>query len=514
MRLDGGVRGLCFGPAPLVWLLPLTMIANPHSAAVPDDAPSTALTIYSTARPGAISPEQYLGTAHAGRVPGVGIVKDERMIGLSKGVGVVRFTDVAAQIDPTTVSFESLTDPSGTRVREQSFQFDLVSADKLLERFVDQQITVERLRGHEVDAFTGTLLSTSGSLVLRGSDGRLRSLREFANIIYPELPGGLITRPTLVWDIDSARGGTQRVRVNYETKGLTWWADYNLVFRPGEDANSGLLDVGAWVSLLNQSGASYDNARLKLIAGDVHRAPAPGRPAYEDVPRLAAARAPEFEEKEFFEYHLYTLTRETTIPDNSTKQIELFEAAHGVPASKILLYDGAARFRGVFSEPMVDRGFGTQSSRKVDIYLRFENSRETGLGIPLPSGRIRVSQLDAADSSLEFIGEDVIDHTPRDESVLIRLGSAFDVVGERTQAGFRLEAPRRWMAETIEIKLRNHKSEPVEVLVVERLYRWSNWKLTEKTHDYEQIDARVIHFSLHVEPNEEQTIRYTVEYRW
>ena len=338
---------------------------------------------------------------------------------------------------------------------------------------------------------------------------------------FPQLPGGLITKPTLVWDVFTQRPGVHRTRVTYETKAMTWWADYNVIFAEGADANKGLLDVGAWVTIINQSGASYPNAKLKLIAGDVHRAPQPTALQYRRE-RMAVAQARMagdaggFQEKAFFEYHLYTLGRPTTLPDNSTKQIELFPTAKQVPCEKVLVYYGLGRgFRSYsFGSPMMDRNFGNQSNKKVDIYLRFKNEKEAGMGMPLPSGRVRVSKLDPADDTLEFIGEDTIDHTPKDEEVLIKLGSAFDVVGERKQVDFAVDTRRNWMDEKFEIKIRNHKDEAVKVIVKENLFRWLNWQITDASHRYEKVDARTIHFPVRIEKDGEVVITYTVHYSW
>ena len=487
---------------------------------------STALTIYSTAGPGGIPPEvyqpgmlsQYTRAQYRQVIPGYAIIKQEREFTLDAGRSRVRFTDVASQIDPTTVSFASLTDPDGTHVLEQNYEFDLVSTEKLMRRFLDAEITVEQTHGDSISTFTGTLLSTSGGLILRGDDGGVQVINGYSNVQFPELPGGLITKPTLVWDILTNKPGPHQTRVTYETKAITWWADYNIVYAEGENANRGLLDIGAWVSIINQSGATYPEARLKLIAGDVHRAPTPA-PMYRAKGRamdyaLAEAGVGGFEEKAFFEYHLYTLGRPTTLPDNSTKQIELFPAARNVPCEKILVYYGLGSRYPLYGSPMIDRNFGVQSNKKVDIYLRFKNEEEIGMGMPLPSGRIRVSQLDPADNTLEFIGEDKIDHTPKDEEVLIKLGSAFDVVGERKQIDFSVDNRRDWMEEVLEIKIRNHKDEPVKVLVKENLYRWTNWKITSQTHDYEKVDSRTIHFPVTVEKDGEVTVRYTVHYSW
>lgn len=488
-------------------------ISTSAAGAEPD---ANALTIYSTARPGSVSPELYRYGGRGQAVPGYAVVRHERDLDLTRGRNTVRFSDVAALIDPTTVAFESLTDPNGTSVVEQNFQFDLVSNEKLLQKYIDRTITVDQIRGNGVESFSGTLLSTAGALVLRRPDGSIQTLPHNAGVKLPELPGGLITRPTLVWDIAAGRGGAHKTRVSYQTTGITWWADYNVTYAEGARANLCKLDIGAWVSILNQSGAGYPEAKLKLIAGDVQRAQPPGRA----VPEALAARSMAMEdkvagfaEKAFFEYHLYTLGRATTLPDNSTKQIELFATARDVPCEKSLVYYGATgRYFG--GGPMTDRNFGIQSNKKVDVYLGFKNAQESNMGMPLPSGRIRVSKLDDADKTLEFIGEDVIDHTPKNEKILIKLGSAFDVVGERRQVNFSVDTSRKTMTEEIEIKLRNQKTESVTVIVKENLYRWTNWQITAKNHDFQKQDARTIHFPVKIAAGGEAVVRYTVQYTW
>lgn len=490
-----------------------------HGAYAADEA--TAITIYSSAQPGGIPAEYYRpvpgqGVPNAMSVPGYALVRDEREMNIRQGRSQVSFTDVAALIDPTTVTFTSLSDPA-TRVLEQNFQFDLVSTQKLLLKFIDREITVDKSVGNTLVPVTGTLLSASDSIVLRGKDGSIYSLPNYSSVKFPELPGGLNTRPTLVWDVQSARGGAHKTRVTYQTGGVTWWADYNLIFNEGADANSGLLDLSAWVSIINQSGATYDNARLKLIAGDVNRV----APVMQDMKLRrammaeAAVAAPDvgFMQKEFFEFHLYTLGRPTTLPNNSTKQIELFDQAKQIPAKKILHYYGATQpYYG--GGPFTDRDIGVPMNKKVDVYLEFKNDKAVGLGVPLPAGRLRVSQLDRADNSLEFIGEDKIDHTPKDEQVRVKLGSAFDVVGERRQVDFTVDTKARWMEEEIEVKLRNHKKQPVEVQIKENVYRWSSWKVLTKTHNFVKEDARTIYFPVKVPSDGETVVRYRVRYTW
>jgi hypothetical protein len=496
--------------------LPLLAALLPAAALAQDSGGGNALTIYSSARPGALSPEFYRGGGNGQSVPGYAVVRQQRPLQLERGRNAVRYTDVAALIDPTTVSFQSLTDAAGTRVIEQNFQFDLVNTQKLLEKYVDRRITVDQVRGNGVESFSGTLLSTAGGLVLKRDDGGIQTLPNNAGVRLPELPGGLLTRPTLLWDIEATRGGRHATRVSYQTAGITWWADYNLTYREGADANRCALDVGAWVSIINKSGAGYADAKLKLVAGDVHRPQPQGRAYAAPMAQRALTsevRAKGFEEKAFFEYHLYTLGRPTTLPDNSTKQIELFPAARDVACEKTLVYYGAAG-SGRYGSPATDRNYGVQTNRKVDIYLGFRNAKERNLGMPLPAGRVRVSKLDAADQTLEFIGEDVIDHTPRNEDVRIKLGSAFDVVGERRQVDFRLDTARKMMTEEIEIRVRNRKKQPVTVIVRETLYRWSSWQITAKNHDYRKDDARSISFPLRIAADAEGVLRYTVQYQW
>jgi hypothetical protein len=482
--------------------------------------PGTSLTVYSSAEPGGIPAEWYrplpgMGSPMANQLPGFALVRLDRELQVPRGRGTIQFTDVAALIDPTTVQFLSLSDPEGTKVLEQNFQFDLVSQDKLLSRYVDREVTVEQQSGDGVKLIDGTLVSSNDGLVIRGADGQIHALREWSNIRFGELPGGLITRPTLEWDMQSGKGGMQKARVSYQTGGITWWADYNLIFTEGADANSGFVDVGAWVSLLNQSGTRYQDAKLKLIAGDVHRVQAAQKvmrdmAAMESVVTAAPAG---FEEKAFFEYHLYTLGRPATIPNNSTKQIELFDSATRVPARKQLVYDGAPDFR-FYGGLVQDREFGSESNAKVEVFLKFRNDKASGMGMPLPAGRVRVSQQDKADGSLEFIGEDTIGHTPKDEDLRVKLGTAFDVVGERRQTDFTVNTKGRVMEEAFEIKVRNHKTQPVEVIVRESLYRWSQWTLLQQSQPSEKKDAQTVEFPVRVAADGEATVTYRVRYTW
>jgi hypothetical protein len=478
-------------------------------------AEDTTLTVYSTARPGTLDARTLAGSGAA--VPGYALVREVRRLPLERGRNTVRLDDVAALIDPTTVAFASLTHPQGTRVVEQSFEFDLTSTAKLLSRYLDREITVEQARHDGVERVSGQLLGTQGGLTLRQPDGSLRIVESHSGIRLPGLPGGLISKPTLAWQIESPAAGAHDVQVSYQTGGMAWWTDYNLAYSepaPGQCR----LDVGAWVTLVNQSGAGFADARLKLVAGDVQRvrtkAVLQARPAALES-RAAVDRAEGFTQKAFFEYHLYTLGRRTHLPDNSTKQIELFPAASGVACEKSLVYQGQAPVHYDYGAPLMERQLGVASNRKVDVYLRLRNSAANGLGMPLPGGRLRVSKRDPADGSLEFIGEDAIEHTAAGEMVQVRLGSAFDVVGERRQLDFRIDTSAKWMEEDIEVRVRNQKpAETVQVIVKENLYRWSAWTVLRRSHELTREDARTIHFPLRLAPKAEAVVRYTVRYTW
>ncbi|MFZ8886606.1 MAG: DUF4139 domain-containing protein [Steroidobacteraceae bacterium] len=502
----------------LLALAVLAAATHPAHAQPAGADSSVALTVYSSAQPGAIPAEWYRplpGQAPppASSLPGFAMVRVDRPLELQAGRSQLSFTGVAALLDPTTVRFESLTDPAGTRVLEQDFRFDLVSVSQLLARYVDGQVRVEGGQGDDVRQLEGTLLSAHDGLVLRDAQGEVHALRRWGALGFGEPAGGLVTRPTLEWQLSAKRGGRHDTRVSYQTGGITWWADYNLLFTPGRDANSGTVDLGAWVSLLNQSGVDYPEAKLKLVAGEVNRAQPRAVPVRAEMRVMTMEADAGFEEKAFFEYHLYTLGRPVTIANNSTKQVELLEGARRVPARKQLLFDGTTGYawRGA---PMVERDFRPGGEPKVEVWLQFQNDEKSGLGMPLPAGRVRVSQLDPADGGLEFIGEDTLGHTPRNERVRLRLGNAFDVVGERRQVDFSVDTRARVAEEDIEVTVRNRKREAVEVTVRESLYRTAGWRLLSHSLPYEKLDAGTIEFSARVAADAEQVIRYRVRYTW
>jgi hypothetical protein len=489
-----------------------TLIATSTAAAAPNDG--TSLTIYSSAQPGTLSSSNFKDADNALAVPGYAVIKQSREFNLNAGRTIVRVSDVPNFIDPTTVSFASLTDPATTSVVEQSFEFDLTSTTKLLDKYLDREVTVDISRGTATESITGTLLGTQGGLVLRLTDGSLRTVTTYNGVRLTALPGGLISKPTLVWDINTKQAGAHKTRYTYQTGGITWWADYNLTLKEDKGCT---MDLSAWVTIVNQTGARFEDANLKLVAGDVKRV----QPEMQDAMRfkgetmraMATTTPQGFTEKAFFEYHLYTLGRTTTLANNSTKQLELLPVSRGVRCEQVLVYSGQAGqyFGGGL---MTERDLGVPSNKKVDVLLRFKNSKEAGLGMPLPAGKIRVSKLDTADDSLEFVGEDLIIHTPKDETLLLKLGSAFDVVGSRRQVDFRVDTTAKWMEEDIEVKVRNQKDVPATVIVKENLNRWTNWNVIRKNQEFSKIDSRTLHFPLTLATGAEGVVKYTVRYSW
>src|SRR5262245_23164698 len=443
---------------------------------------------------------------------GTALVQDRRNFDLQSGENTVNFTDVASGIDPTSVSFRSLTDPIGTYVIEQNYVYDLVSSDALLQRYLDQKIQLTALNGNTTETLTGTLLSgANGQIILRTDDGQVLVISQgnARDIRFPDLPGGLITRPTLRWLVQSANSGSQKVELTYLTSGMTWAADYTLLL--AHDNQS--LDLNGWITLNNTSGASYQDAQVKLIAGDVNRLPQPqvvltdGAFAQE----AAAPAAPPVEQRNFSEYKLYEINRPVTVGDNETKQVE-FVTGSDVPANTFYVYDGSYPFYGYYS-PISDQTYGQTGITDVQNWLEFSTDEDGGVGAALAAGNVRVYQEDIDGAAL-LIGENSIDHTPKGEKVQLFLGNAFDLVGSHVQTNFKLIGVNV-LEETYEIHLRNHKEDQaVEIRVPEHLFRWSNWQIIQSSQDYKQLNSSTIEFRAQVPPDGETVITYTVRYSW
>lgn len=440
---------------------------------------------------------------------GTALVRDRRRFDLSQGLNKISFADVAASIDPTSVLIRPVTNAGRTSILEQNYEFDLVGGSALLEKYLDQQIVVVTKDGKE---YRGKLLSGRGDLVLQEGGGKvtvikLDNVQEFS---FPELPQGLITKPTLVWLLRAAQAGPEDLEVTYLTGGLSWQSDYVLLLSPTEDA----VDLDGWVTLTNTSGASFVDAQLKLIAGDLQRTSDPAF-AVQDLymeGQRAATEAP-IEQREFFEYHLYEVPRPVSVGNNETKQIE-FVSTTDVPAEKFFVYDGLQCRSSYWycyasSFPQTDPSYGVASNPKVMVMVEFDTD---DVEADLPRGRVRLYQEDVDGAAL-LIGEDSIDHSPKGENLRLYVGDAFDIVGERVRTDFRRPTDKR-MEEEYTVTLRNHKDESVEVRVVEHLSRWTEWRIFSSTADYAKLDASTVEFRVRIPANGETQVSYGVRYTW
>jgi hypothetical protein len=444
------------------------------------------------------------------------LVKDRRELPdvLRKGVNTIQFRDVAATIDPTSVHFRSLTD-AGAQVLEQNYEFDLVNAEKLLQKYIDQKLTVHLKDGK---AYEGVLLSYDAQRLVLAADkakGPIFLVERGDNIKriqFSKLPEGLLTRPTLVWEVEAKQPGKHLVEVSYIANQIRWRSDYNLSIA----ANDKFADLSGWVTIENQSGAGYKDATVKLMAGetrlDVQRMVwGSGAEYYKLVQTLPPTGKIGKETSETLgDYRVYRLREPTTVANNQIKQVEYLRA-NKVPVTRTYLYDGA-KLQWHRHTIYPDQGFGVESNKKVNVLLEIQNRADQNLGFALPLGKVRAYKKDAQ-GALEFIGEDLIKHTARDERLVLYLGDAFDIVGERKQISFKKVAARH-IEEKFEIKIRNHKKEAVEVKVMEKLYRGHEWKVANTNHPYDQLDSRTIVFTVNVAPDKEKTVTYQVDYRW
>ena len=426
----------------------------------------------------------------------LGLVKDVREVRLPGGNLEVQFKDVAGQIDPTTVHLKSLTDGAGLKILEQNYEYDLLSSQKLMEKYIGRKV---RLYGGDGTFHEATLLSTNGPVY--DINGQIH-LGHHGRLVLPSLPENLVSQPTLVWLLRNQAERPQRVEASYLTGGITWKADYVMVINPADSR----ADVTGWVTIDNKSGATYGNAALKLVAGDVNRAQEGRREGRMMELAAKAANAPaasrDFASEGFFEYHLYTLDGRTTIKDNQTKQLALM-TANEVPVVKHLMYYGAQDYyRNSYGMPI--------SNQKVQVFFEVKNSKEHRLGLPLPKGKIRVYKADRSGSQ-QLIGEDWIDHTPKDERVKIKMGNAFDVVGERVQKEWRKIASGLYEVEW-EISLRNHKTEEQTVTVIEPVP--GDWQVLHSTHKWEKPEAHTLRYDIPVPKEGSVKVTYRVRLRF
>ena len=414
----------------------------------------------------------------------LGVVKDTREIKLNSGLSEIKITDVAKLIDPTSVHIKL-----DGEVLEQNYQYDLVNFSKILQKYIDKEINLVNDKSELIE---GKLLSaTGGDVVLEKKDGGLVMIPNINNYRFSvgSLPEGLITKPTLVWQVKSNKSGKQDAEISYQTQGMNWHAEYVAVLNKDDTK----LDLNSWVSVENNCGTTFKNAKLKLIAGDVNRVQNNNRmyKGREQVELMSmTADAAQFEEKDFFEYHIYNLQRPTTLAQNETKQISLFES-EDVDANKKYFY----------------RSSGYNSKGKINVIIEFSNKEEENLGVPMPKGKVRVYKSDG--ESIEFIGEDLIDHTPKNETIKLKIGDAFDILAEERQVDHN-KITNRAYEQTLEVIIKNRKKENV-VVEVERILGL-NWEILSTTLDYKKKNAQTITFQVPVKKNDETVLTYNVRY--
>ena len=469
------------------------------------------------------------------------VVREMIPLNLKNGVNQIAFSEATAHVEPDSVI---LRDPTGRRVLqilEQNYRNDPVTQQLLLAHFEGQEIDFEVIRDGKPEIVKGkivrggfvphyeawgrfgnafvqrqnSLVSNGGATPVIEVDGQLRFGLP-GTPLFPALADDSILRPTFEWALRTYRPGAFDAELAYVTGGMTWEADYNII----APENGYVLDINGWITMENQTGKTFENAKIKLLAGDVNKIqqnPQAAGYARRDAMAMSEAMAPNVTEKSFDEYHLYSVARPVTLRDRETKQVE-FVNAGDVESQQLYVYDGAwidPNQYGYWNWDQIRRepSYGTQSNPKVWVMRQFENTEKNGLGIALPKGRVRFYRQDS-DGRLEFVGENMIDHTPKDETVRVYTGNAFDIVGERTQKNFTVDWDHHWLRESFEITLRNHKEEAVEVVAVEHLYRWTNWEIQKASNEYEKTDSRTVEFRVRLAPDEEKTVTYDAYYTW
>ena len=426
----------------------------------------------------------------------IALVRDVRQIRLHSGVFPLHFEDVAASIMPQTVHFRSLTDPSKLNVIEQNYEYDLLDPQKLLNKYVGKEVSFQ-WEGMETKAL---LLSDNGGPVWKIGNQIVTGLG-VGSYRFPELPDNLYSRPTLVWTLDNRGGEAQKVEASYLANNMNWNADYVLTVARDEKT----ADLDGWVTLVNNSGAAYHDAKLQLVAGELHRTP---QMMLEDRDMVAKSMAvnggaAQFAQENFSEYHLYTLGRRTSIQNNESKQISLLTGTN-IPVEKYLQVEGQQYY---YRNP---QGIGNAIPQPVKVFYRFKNDQQAGLGMPLPAGTVRVYQADSQGGA-QFAGEDNISHTPKDETLRIYVGNAFDVVCERKMTDYKKIAYDLHEME-YQITLRNHKNGPVMVEVREPI--GGDWEVVNSNYKWTKLDVSTIGFQIPVQKDGTATLDYRVRVKW
>jgi hypothetical protein len=434
----------------------------------------------------------------------IALVRDVRQITLPSGPFRLKFMDIAASVNPATVHFRSLTDPTKLDVTEQNYEYDLLDPAKLLHKYVGKEITLERSyldnNTTKREQIKATLLADNNGTVWKiGNDIVTNPAVESYH--FPDVPANLYDHPTLLMSLENSGARKQQIETSYLAGGLTWNADYVLTVARDDKA----ADLDGWVTIGNNSGTAFHNAKLQLVAGDLNRLPEFNR--LQTMARVQAAPAPkaadQFQQESFSEYHLYMLGRKTSVEDKETKQISLLQGTN-VPVDKLFVVNGQNFYYRSQQNP------GSPIKDPVMVYYKFKNAEKAGLGMPLPAGNLRVYQKDSRGGVL-FIGEDHINHTPKDEDITVHIGNAFDIVAERKQTDFKKIDTHVWEME-YEITLRNHKETPIVVQVNEPI--GGDWEMLSSSYKYTKTGAFAAQFDVPVEKDGTAVLKYRIRARW
>ena len=472
-----------------------------------------------------------------------GVVKEKLSLDLKKGENDISLSNLSVQLEPTSVILRDLGKPDALKILEQNFESDPLSQGKLLSKYEGKFLDFEVLEYDETLKASKKVIKTakilrsgysprtntnryanpyayynppdysSGSAIIEMNGNILFSLP--GTPLFKSLGENAFINPTLSWKLWSGESGKRDAELSYLTGGINWSATYDVLAPEKGDE----MDVVGWVNINNQSGKDFGNTRIKLMAGDLNKLKPDQRNDAMYAGRAMEAVASDsmqVTQKNFDEYHMYNLPRKVNLLDREAKQIE-FMRASGVKAKRLYIYDGFkkdsrfANYDNYYMRTQPD--FGSSSNQKIWTMMEFKNSKENNLGLPLPKGEVKVYRKDS-DNRNEFIGEDKIDHTPENEIARIYLGNAFDLVGERKKANFKIDNSRSACDEDFTIVLRNHKKEKVAVNVVEHLYRSASWEISENSDIFKKNDSNTIEFRVEVEPEKERTITYHVSYSW
>jgi hypothetical protein len=429
----------------------------------------------------------------------IALIRDVRQLTLPSGAFRLKFEDIAATVNPATVHFRSLNEPDKLGVIEQNYEYDLLEPAKLLHKYVGKEVTLVRsyqengtTKHEEVKA---TLLADNNGPVWKIGNDIVTGIYS-ESLRFPEVPANLFDRPTLLMSLDNSGGRKQQIEASYLANNLSWNADYVLTVAR-EDKSA---DLDGWVTLSNNSGTAFHNARLQLVAGDLNRLPAAVRgDVMMEMKTRNAAATPQFQQENFSEYHLYTLGRRTSVEDKETKQISLLQGS-GVPVEKIFVVNGQNFYYHNYQNP------GSPQKDPVMVFYKFKNEEKAGLGMPLPAGNVRVYQKDSKGGIL-FVGEDHIGHTPKDENITVKIGNAFDVIAERKQTDFKKIATNVYEME-FEITLRNHKDAPITVEVNEPI--GGTWEMLSSTYKFTKTAAFAAQFKVGVDKSGTSILKYRV----